>query len=410
MRKNKLQAASVIALYAAYFLGYMIRYSPSVVMPVIQEELKLSSSAVGIISSLYLISYAVQQFFLGHLCKKYTSERVCAVGLIVAAAGLILFGSSRNAYSLGLGRFLLGLGTGPFFISLLFTLQNNYSGSAYVRLYGYSLLVSNFGSIISSTPLSLLLDKFGRKPVFAVLSVFAAVMAVILFILAKFEPATEEPDDQGSSVLKQLGSDARQLFTSRLLVGALLIWFIQCLDLASYQGLWCVKFTSVSFPSYSRIASLSGVFISLGVMFSSYFCEKWRLKSRADNIILSSAIGVAATIAMVLGKQLSESIVALSISLFVDFLLGYANGTIIVQIGAYVRENTSKDDNANIMGVFNGIGCMVQQASQWISGLLIDIFGLICLPKASFSFTYLVFAGIFTVITFSSRSLIKKEA
>lgn len=409
MKKNKLQAASVVALFAAYFLGYLIRYSPSVIMPVIQQELNLSSSITGMISSLYLFSYAAQQFFLGPLCKKFTSERVCAVGLVIASAGLILFGIGKNVFLLALGRFLLGLGTGPFFISLLFTLQNNYSGSTYVRVYGYSILVSNFGSIISSTPLSILLNKFGRNAVFTVFSVLAVVLAFVLFVLAKNSAYGQDEASDQNSILRQLGSDAKQLFTSRLLVGALLIWFIQCMALASYQGLWCVKFTSVAYPAFTNIASLSGVFISLGVMFSSYFCEKWRLKSRTDNIFLSGIIGVSATLIMVLAQQLPQSPVSLACSLFADFILGYANGNIIVQIGAFVRENTSKDDNANIMGVFNGIGCLVQQGSQWISGVLIDVFGIYCLQKASFSWTYLVFAAVFAVITVSSRILIKKE-
>lgn len=409
MKTNKLSAASVIALFAAYFLGYLIRYSPSVVMPAIQEELNLSSSVTGMISSLYLFSYALQQFFLGPLCKKFTSERVCAIGLIIAAAGLILFGLGKNVFLLGLGRFLLGLGTGPFFISLLFTLQNNYSGETYVRIYGYSILVSNFGSIISSTPLSILLEKFGRYSVFAVFSILAVALAAVLFILANSKSKhTEDVPDIKKSIIRQIGNDAKKLFTSRLLVSALLIWFCQCFALASYQGLWCVKFTSVSFPRYASIASFSGVFISLGVMFSSYFCEKWRLKSRTDNIFLASIISVVTTLIMVLSKQLSENSFTFALSLVGDFLLGYANGNIIVQIGAFVRENTSKDDNANIMGIFNGIGCMVQQSSQWISGLLIDTFSIICLQKAAFSFTYLVFTGIFVVIAISSRIMIKK--
>lgn len=409
MKKNQV-TASVVALYAAYFLNYIIKLCPSVVMPQIQAELLLSSSMTGFLSSLYFFPYALMQFFLGSLCRRFSAQRVCASGLAICSVGLLFFGWGGSVYTLAIGRFLLGLGTSPFFIGLIFFLQRFYSGSSYVKVYGYSIFISNIGSALASAPLAYLIQHMGRGTVFSAVSVFAVLVGLSLLVLLRSDEDKGQPA-AFATIFKTVGQSMMMVFSSPLLFCGLLLWFVQSACLMSYQGLWCTKWTSVAFPSFASYASMSGIFISIGIMTSSLFCEKWRRRKTPRRKSLYLAVWMSfLSILLTAGTKLLPSIgIAVVLSLLTDVFYGYAGGNIIVQGGAYVRELTRTEDNANIMGVYNGLGCFVQQFSQWLTGLGVDFFLLSTTMKLSFFWTYCLLALLIVAVCLVIRGPLLKE-
>lgn len=409
MKKNQL-TASVVAFYAAYFLNYIIKLCPSVVMPQIQAELQLSSSMVGFLSSLYFFPYALMQFFVGSLCRRFSAQRVCATGLSICAVGLLLFGWGGSVYTLACGRFLLGLGTSPFFIGLIFFLQRFFAGKEYVRVYGFSIFVSNIGSALASAPLGYLVVHMGRGSVFTLVAIFAVVLGASLLLLLR---ADEDKGQKAefASIFKTVGQSMLMVFHSPLLLSGLMLWFVQSACMMSYQGLWCTKWTTVAFPDFASFAAMSGIFISIGSMLASLFCEKLRNKkqSRKKSLYLATWLSVLSVL-LTSGIKLLPSIGwALSLSLLLDVFYGYAGSNIIVQGGAFVRENTKTEDNANIMGVFNGLGCFVQQLSQWLTGLSVDFFLLSTTMKLSFFWTYMILALLILALCVVLRKPLWKE-
>ena len=81
-----------------------------------------------------------------------------------------------------------------------------------------------------------------------------------------------------------------------------------------------------------------------------------------------------------------------------DVLFGYTTGAIIVQVGIIVKEHSDPAENASIMGVFNGVGCLTQQLGQWLTGVSIDLFCLVVALNASFSLTFVCLAAIFVLL------------
>ena len=116
---------------------------------------------------------------------------------------------------------------------------------------------------------------------------------------------------------------------------------------------------------------------------------------------------IGATMLLSISK-LQDSALLFVLSMLCDVLFGFTTGCIIVQVGVLVKENTTEEHNASIMGVFNGLGCISQQLAQWITGISIDLFMLRTGANMAFSLTFTWLAVLFGLLTFASYRLQKR--
>ena len=103
-----------------------------------------------------------------------------------------------------------------------------------------------------------------------------------------------------------------------------------------------------------------------------------------------------------------ESIIFFFAASVISVLFGFTTGSIIVQGGVFVKENTSARDNASVMGVYNCIGCISQQLGQWLTGVEIDLFvGSVGLSLA-FCLTFTTLAVLFVILTILAYRILKR--
>lgn len=412
-RKNQL----TIGLFLAYFLCCFIKLSPSAVMPQVQLELNLNASITGLVSSMYFIPYALMQFLSVPLCRRYGAGKVFSMGLFVSALGLAIFGLGNNSFMLACGRFLTGLGTGPFFIGLVFHLQECYSGSRYVKVYGYTIFASNLGSSIASTPLKLLLNLVSWKAVFLAIFLLTVLLSAWIFHLSRFidKPSVQKSSESGS-IVRQILGDFRSTLSKPYFLAALLCWVSQGFMLLSYQGLWCIKWTTIAYPNMENIASFCGLAIGFGLMASGLWGEKIRFvipqfgarPGRGTAVNVNQWFCAVAVLLTVVTKLLPPTYLSLCLSFLCDVLFGFSGGLMVLQVGVYVREHTTQSENSSVMAVFNCIGAFSQQMSQWITGAAIDAFAIHSAANQSFAYTYLSVAAVIAMIAFCTRRTLAK--
>ena len=405
-----IRIVALLGLYVSYFLSYFIKLSPSIIMPILQEQYGFSSGQTGFIASMYFLPYAAMQFFIGTLCRKFGAGKTVGTGLVISAAGLLIFSNGTTVLTLALGRFLLGLGTSPIFIGMLHYMRNSFESERYARYYGLGIFVSGLGSIFAAAPLKSILRVVDIGRFFVLLSLLTIGLGVIMFLIDR------KPDDCSGSngILRLIGKDIKLVFTTPILLGGLCMWLIEAPSLVCYQGLWCTKWTETAFPNLAHLAGWSGIAISIGSMLSSLFCEKltnlYALRSGKSRGKILSEIGVLQVFATILlgVSKLKCSVPMFAFSMLCDVLFGFTTGTIIVQTGVLVKENTAAERNSAIMGVFNGIGCTSQQLSQWLTGLSIDLFVIRTNLNTAFFLTFGLLAVIFVFLTMGCAVLIKK--
>ena len=100
----------VSLLAAALFINYVDRGAVPTAAHLIQEELRLSPSQLGVLFSAFFWTYAFLQIPMGWVAERFGAQRVLAIGLALWACATMLVGLVHSFAALLLLRLLLGIG------------------------------------------------------------------------------------------------------------------------------------------------------------------------------------------------------------------------------------------------------------------------------------------------------------
>ncbi len=152
-RKGWLLLPAVIGPFACgYFLSYLTRNVNAVIAPDLVREFHLGASDLGLLTSVYFLSFALFQPLLGMLLDRFGPRRVEGSLLLVAAAGALLFAWSGGTSLLIAGRGLIGLGVSA---CLMAGFQANalwFSRQRLAALNGWVLAAGGIGAVFSTAP------------------------------------------------------------------------------------------------------------------------------------------------------------------------------------------------------------------------------------------------------------------
>jgi sugar phosphate permease len=95
---------------AGYFLSYFFRTINAVIAGQLTAELGLDASHLGLMTSVYFLTFAAIQLPLGVLLDRFGPRRVQSGLLLVAAVGAAMFARSNQFAALVVGRALIGFG------------------------------------------------------------------------------------------------------------------------------------------------------------------------------------------------------------------------------------------------------------------------------------------------------------
>ena len=100
-----------------YFYEFVLRVSPSVMVPELMTSFGITASAVGVLSAFYLYSYAPMQLPVGVLMDRYGVKKVLSIASIICGLGALLFSAAGDLSVASLGRLLIGAGSSFAFIA-----------------------------------------------------------------------------------------------------------------------------------------------------------------------------------------------------------------------------------------------------------------------------------------------------
>ena len=93
-----------------YFLSYLYRSTNAVIAPYLNQDLGINAEQLGLITSVYFLTFALFQLPLGILLDKYGARKVQTILFVIASIGAATFAVGTNVTQLTVGRGLIGLG------------------------------------------------------------------------------------------------------------------------------------------------------------------------------------------------------------------------------------------------------------------------------------------------------------
>jgi MFS family permease len=224
----------IVAAFAfGYFLSYIFRVVNAVAGPGIVDELGIDAGQLGLLTSVYFLTFAAAQLPLGIALDRYGPRRVEATLLLVAACGAVVFALAGGLPGLILGRGLIGLGVSAGLMAAFKAYSMTVEHDRLPVVNGIHLAAGGLGALTGGAPAELAIDLLGWRGLFILLAFLSLAGAALI---AMFGPRW-----RGTSAQETLAGQSRAvgaiLMDRRFLLVAAFCVPSQATALA-VQGLW----------------------------------------------------------------------------------------------------------------------------------------------------------------------------
>ena len=232
--RQKIILRIFVPFMLAYLLSELFRNVNGIVGSIIQSELSLNSKQLGSLTSIFFISVAAAQLFVGVLLDRFGGRRTVALLLLFCAVGSLIF-SSGDLRLMYLGRFLIGLGVAGCWTAAFKTNAQWWPAEKLAFANGAIIGLAGIGALAATLPTQYLLNAISWQSMFVWCSVATIMVALILWFVA-FDHPSDLVRNSRSFVDELKGFKAVFRNPVFLVFGPLSIlgqgaWL-------SYQGLW----------------------------------------------------------------------------------------------------------------------------------------------------------------------------
>lgn len=164
-----------------YFLSYLYRSVNAVLGAEIAGTIALEAADIGLMTSVYFVTFGAFQLPLGVLLDRFGPRRVEALLLLLAAAGAATVARADGVAALVAGRALVGLGVSACLMAPLKANVQFFSSRRLPLVNGVVLGAGGLGAVAATAPVHAALAFTDWRGVYACLAGLTAVMAGLLW-------------------------------------------------------------------------------------------------------------------------------------------------------------------------------------------------------------------------------------
>ena len=137
---------------AAYYLSFLFRTINATVAGALTAEFGLGAGDLGLLTSVYYLTFAAAQIPIGILLDRYGPGRIQSAVMVAAALGAALFAVSDNFWLLFGGRALIGLGVAASMTAGLKALVLWFPKERIPLLNGLMIMLGGLGALTATLP------------------------------------------------------------------------------------------------------------------------------------------------------------------------------------------------------------------------------------------------------------------
>ncbi len=193
MQSNRFKNLQIFVPFATgFFLSYAFRAVNAVLGPHLVSDIGLTASDLGLLTSVYFITFAATQLPLGLLLDRFGPRRVEGLLLLVAAAGACFFARADSLLGLVLGRGLIGLGVSACLMAAFKAYTTWFPSRQLPLINGFQVAAGGLGAVFATAPVQMLLGVTDWRGVFIVLAGLTFSTAALVFWMVPRDPAVRE--------------------------------------------------------------------------------------------------------------------------------------------------------------------------------------------------------------------------
>ncbi len=362
-------AGWIIAMLAlVLFINWVDRGSLGTAVPLMQHDLQLSNTQLGLLGSAFFWSYVLLQIPVGWLAERYGAHRVLAGGLTIWAIATILTGLASSLGMLLILRLLLGLGESAAFPGTSKILAAAVPIERLGQANGICAFAYSVGPGIGVIGGGLLIDHVGWRGMFVVFGLCSLLWLLPWSVtrlpaLANARTQDSDPDmPSWGQVFRQRGmwGTALGLFSNNYLFYFLLIWLPDYL----------VKERGFSMHQMEGWATASYFVNGFAALLIGWAIDRYVQRRGSANLAYKLVLFVAQAgciVGMLMMGMGSRT--AAIVGLFaVMFLIGASSA------GVYTMSQILAGPRAagRWVGIQNSVGNLSGGFAAWFTGIIVD--------------------------------------
>jgi MFS family permease len=247
-----------------YFYEFVLRVSPSVMIPELMRSFSITASAVGVMSAFYLYAYAPMQIPVGMLMDRFGVKSLLSIASIVVGIGSILFSLSHEVWTASFGRLLIGGGSSFAFVAMVYISSHWFPIKRRAFLIGIANSVAMLGASAGSGPLTSIISNFGWRTTLFGFGVFGIVLAFSIFWVLNLDPTNEKIEktqpDLPSHPIGKLKTVCKNSQTWINSIVALCFY----MTTTAFAGLWGLTFIQTAYGVSKEVAGYAMSMVFLG--------------------------------------------------------------------------------------------------------------------------------------------------
>jgi MFS family permease len=172
----------------AYMMSFFHRVAPIALGTHLQAAFSASSTELGFIAAMYFVMVTAMQIPTGIIADTIGPRKIVVLGCVIAAVGSAVFATATTIPMAGFGRALIGMGVAVPFVALLKLNASWFVPRQFATLSGLTILFGNFGSILSTYPLTVLSNYVGWRTIIAGTGVASLCLGCAIWLYVRDTP------------------------------------------------------------------------------------------------------------------------------------------------------------------------------------------------------------------------------
>jgi predicted MFS family arabinose efflux permease len=175
-------------LATAYVASHFFRASNVTIGLDLMRDLRIGPEALGALTGAFFFGFAAMQIPCGFLFDHFGPRRTVCGMLLLAVVGATIFTLAPNWPVLLTGRVLMGAGFGVMLIGSMVVISRWFPPDRFSTMAAMVLSIGLLGNLAATTPLAWGTEVIGWRAVFAIVTAFAAVAAIAVWLVVRDAP------------------------------------------------------------------------------------------------------------------------------------------------------------------------------------------------------------------------------
>lgn len=194
-----------------FFLSHLYRSVNAIIAPQLIAELGLDASDLGLLTSIYFLTFAALQLPLGVLLDRFGPRRIQALLLLFAAGGAVTFALADSTLALMLGRGLIGMGVAGGLMASFKAITLWFPKERWPLVNSCFFATGGLGAMAATTPIEAALTLTDWRGIFYALCIATLCVALVIFLLVP-----ERGIGVSRTSLRQQRADLGTIYRDRL--------------------------------------------------------------------------------------------------------------------------------------------------------------------------------------------------